>query len=286
MDELLSHADGQILEFRWATDLEIHRFPFWAPCYLINGLLIDTGAPEGVKEYSKFLKNHEITHCVLTHSHEDHAGNAHILNSMEIPVFAHAAAVPLLASGYSYPEYRAITWGSEVLPAQIEPLSKQELTTSDEEYRFSIIPMPGHAPDLIVLLEKNKQWVFVADAVAPKYTQIFNFADPRYPKGAWIQEDIAVIYQSIHNLYQMTQGMVKLQVFTQLGGIQPRSFLRDKLMEIEALHKESHKLRDDGLTEEEILIQMFNRESFVGIHSSGHLSRKNLVKSLLKWSKL
>lgn len=285
MDELLSHANGQILEFRWANDLKIHRFPFWAPCYLINGLLIDTGAPDGVKEFSKFLKNHEISHCVLTHSHEDHAGNAHVLNSMEIPVLAHAVAVPLLAEGYTYPEYRAITWGSQVLPARVEPISKPELSTADEEYTFSIIPMPGHAPDLIALFEKNQQWVFVADAIMPKYTQIFDFADPEYNKGAWIQEDISLIYQSIHNLYEMTEGMEKLQVFTQLAGIQPRSFLREKLIEIEAMHKKSHELLDEGLNEEEIFQQMFKRESFVGINSNGHLSRRNLVKSLLKWSK-
>ncbi|MFW9855284.1 MAG: MBL fold metallo-hydrolase [Candidatus Thorarchaeota archaeon] len=285
MHELLSHASGDILEFRWASDLEIFRFPYWAPCYLIDGLLIDTGAPGGDEEYSRFFRNHEITQCVLTHSHEDHAGNVHILNKLEVPVYAHKDAVPLLTEGFTYPEYRALAWGSEVRPGKVKAIPKEAIKTQEKGYSFSVIPMPGHAPDLIAFLEKNQQWVFVADSVLPKYSQIFDFSDPQYPRGAWIQEDISLIYRSIYNLSKITRGMNRLQIFTQLCGIQSRSFLQTRLEEIEAMHKKAHYLHHNGLTEDEILIRLFKRESFAGINSNGHLSRKNLVKSLLKWPK-
>ncbi|MFW9780521.1 MAG: MBL fold metallo-hydrolase [Candidatus Heimdallarchaeota archaeon] len=283
MHELLSHASGDVLEFRWASDLEIFRFPYWAPCYLIDGLLIDTGAPGGNEEYSRFFRNHEITQCALTHSHEDHAGNVHILNKLEIPVYAHKDAITLLAEGFTYPEYRVLTWGSEVRPGKVKAISKKEIKTQEKGYSFSVIPMPGHASDLIAFLEKNKQWVFVADSVMPKYTQIFDFADPTYASGAWIQEDISLIYRSIRNLLIVTRGMKDLQIFTQLSGIQSRSFLQDRLAEIESMHKQAHHLQHNDLTEDEILIRMFDRESFAGVNSNGHLSRKNLVESLLKW---
>ena len=44
--------------------------------YLVDGLLIDTGASNFVKRYSPLYKSWKIDKVAITHFHEDHAGLA------------------------------------------------------------------------------------------------------------------------------------------------------------------------------------------------------------------
>ncbi len=66
--------------------------------------------------------------------------------------------------------------------------------------------MPGHAPCLLALIEKEQQWAFVGDAVIPKRKMLFggtcNF-----------HEDIHQIYDSTKKLAELTEGMEHLRIF-------------------------------------------------------------------------
>ncbi len=272
---------NEIIEWNWSTEHELLQRPFWTSCYLIDGLLIDTGAPGGITELREFIKSQQdrqkIEKCVLTHAHEDHAGGAHIIKEeLGIPVYASKKSLPILRTGYDYPEYRQITWGSKLLPVEAELLT-EPIVTSSKGYVFEILPMPGHAPDLIALIEKQQQWAFVADAVQPKYKMIFG-------KTSSIQEDISEIYHSIQNLHEFTEGMKNLQIFVSGHGVfRGRETLTTRLTEIDTLHKTAHEFYNQGLEEEQILEKMFNGESIFAALTQGELSRINLVHSLLKW---
>ncbi|MFX1255505.1 MAG: MBL fold metallo-hydrolase, partial [Promethearchaeota archaeon] len=172
-----SYNKNEIIEWNWSTEHELLQRPFWTSCYLVDGLLIDSGAPGGVTELQEFVKSQQdrqkIEKCVLTHAHEDHAGGAHIIKEeFGIPVYASKKSLPILRTGYGYLEYRQITWGPQLLPVEANLLT-EPIVTSSKGYVFEILPMPGHAPDLIALIEKQQQWAFVADAVQPKYKMIF-----------------------------------------------------------------------------------------------------------------
>jgi len=283
------YEKNEIIKWKWASDNELIPTPFYTSCYFIDGILIDSGAPASVDEFKNFIKpltsNYDIK-CILTHSHEDHCGGAHLLQEQfQIPIYAHNKAIPDLKEEYNYPKYRQMTWGKKRLPVEAEEVPNIVVSDS-EKYSFKIFPMPGHAPDQFALIEEDQEWAFVADAVQPTYRMLFG-------ESSDIQEDIKIIYDSIKNLYKKTEGMNNLKIYPSSKGVFiGRHFLKEKLEEIENLHQKVHQKyeelskdyeREDRLMRK-VLRGTLGRESAVGKLTRGDLSKMNLVKSLLRWS--
>lgn len=286
------HCNNEVLEWMWSSDNPLMPYPYWTSCYLVDGFLIDSGAPGGENDLREFVKslNHTqlIEKCFITHTHEDHAGGAHILdNEFGIPIYTSKKAIVLLKKGNTYPEYRQMAWGPKLLPVHAKTIDEPIITKS-KKYKFELLSMEGHAPELVALIEKNQQWAFVADAVQPKYKMIFG-------RNSDIQEDISLIYQSLSKLSEFTDGMDNLLIFSAGNGVlQGREIIIKKMEEIENLHvkvHESHrKLQKEGYSGKKlirkIIKKLFGRESIIGQLTQGDLSRENLIISLLKWEKI
>jgi len=283
------HCNNEILEWQWSSDSELMSKPFFTSCYLIDGLLIDSGPPGGSADLRELVKslNPEdmIEKCFITHSHEDHAGGANLLSTeFGIPIYSSEKAIDILRVGNTYPDYRQIAWGPKMLPVNAIPL-KESITTRSKKYIFKLFPMSGHAPELITLIERNQQWAFVADAVLPKYNMLFG-------GNSDIQEDISKVFQSLQNLYEFTESMSDLLIFSAGNGVlQGRDVLIEKMTEIQEKHSLVHRynkiLKKKGFTEKQIIKKLvkrvFGKESFIGQMTRGDLSRTNLIISLLNW---
>ncbi|TXT60067.1 MAG: hypothetical protein BAJALOKI2v1_140052 [Promethearchaeota archaeon] len=287
---IITHCDEEIIEWQWAMDSELIPTPFFTSVYIIDGLLIDTGAPASASELLDYLKSlpeeNEIEKCLITHIHEDHAGGAYLIQEeLNIPIYASEKAVKYLKKGNEYPQYRKMTWGERLRPVDAMPVGNSIKTTSSN-YKFEIYQMPGHSPDLIVPIEWNEGWVFATDAVQKKYKRIFGH-------NSDIQEDISLIYKSMKKLYNDIRPMKDVKIF--LAGSQKtygRDFLKQKMNEIRDLHHKVHLLcaefKKKGIQEDriskKILKEIFGRESVVGKLTYGDLSNMNLIKSLLEWN--
>ena len=283
------HSNNEIIEWQWASDNELMLYPYWTSSYLVDGLLIDSGAPGGEKDLREFVRslpsNKMIDKCFITHTHEDHAGGAHLLNvEFGIPIYAGENAIEILKRGRTYPDYRQMAWGTKLLPVNAK-VTKGPLITKSKKFTFNLFPMTGHAPELITLIEKQKQWAFVADAVQPKYKMIFG-------GNSDIPEDISLIYRSLQSLYNFTEGMGKLLIFSAGNDIlHGRNFLIKKMNEIQELHSKVHEkykeLRNGGYSEKQIvrkiLKRVFGKESFIAQMTRGALSKTNLIVSLINW---
>jgi glyoxylase-like metal-dependent hydrolase (beta-lactamase superfamily II) len=280
--EIIHHQD--LLEWYWAADNELIPKPFFTSCYLLDGVLIDTGAPKGEKDFRNFvsskLVNNQINKCLITHTHEDHIGGVHVVSEeFQIPVYASIKALPLLetANTYVYAEYRDLYWGSGLHSVKAEPIPTI-IHSESHKYALTVLSVPGHAPEQIALLEPSQEWVFVADAVLPKYQVLFG-----YPCN--IQEDIALIYASIRSIYNATEGMGNLKVFVSGKGVfEGRGYLKARLEEIKSLHTDVHAYKAKGLTPEQILEEIYGGEGLMGIMTNGELSHLNLINSLLRWN--
>ena len=278
------HHNEDLLEWTWAAEDELIPRPFFTSIYLIDDILIDTGAPGGQDEFRDFvnsiLKSQKINQCLITHTHEDHIGSTHVIkDEFHIPTYASPKAVSLLkqASTYPYAEYRQLFWGTGLQSVNTDPFPKN-IHSDSQNYSFIVLPTPGHAPDQVILIECSQEWAFVADAVLPKYKNLFGGT-------CNIQEDIALIYQSIEEIYKFTEGMDELRIFISGKGVfQGREFLHERLTDIWNLRTQVHELNEKGISEEQILEKIFGGESMTGIMTNGELSRLNMIKSLLKWN--
>lgn len=279
--EIETYDDGEIIEWKWSTDNSLLPRPYFASCYFIGGLLIDTGAPASAEELCDFIENQlesKVEKCFITHNHEDHSGGAHLLKSkLQIPIYSGRKTISIIKNGFTYPEYRRFVWG-DALPKTEAEIAVNPLFSSNKRYEFEIFPMPGHCSDLNALIEKKHQIAFVADAVLPKYKMIFG-------KNSTIKEDIKQIYNSIKNLYEFTEGMDKLRIFISGHGVyKGRGFLLEKLNEIKEMHEIVHVLMNKGYIIAEIVNKMFGGEDSVGIFTNGNLSIFNLIQSLMNWA--
>jgi glyoxylase-like metal-dependent hydrolase (beta-lactamase superfamily II) len=279
---------GPILEWCYAADnrfLNLLAKPVWTSCYLIDGLLIDSCAPASVPELKSFLQSQEkdrvLEKCFLTHWHEDHAGGAGMLREVfGIPVYAHGIAIEKIKKGFTYRYYRRWAWGKAQPPADLlPPPSGDTLTTGSGRFVFDIFPLPGHAEGLLGLIEMKQGWAFVGDGVMPRYTMLFG-------PNSGMPEDIREIHQSLKNLLDLTRDLdQELTLF--LAGFgkidKGREFMKKRTAEIESLHARVHEQKARGLTEKRILKEVFGGESVTGRITRGHLSRMNLIQSLLAW---
>ena len=287
--EILYHCNGKIMEWKWSTNSELLPAPFWTSCYLIDGLLIDAAAPGSEDEFRTFIKRlseeEKIEKCVITHSHEDHCGCANMLQSeFNMPIYSSEKAIPLLKKEKNYPDYRKVTWGYPYKPVNAQKIG-EKIKTVTGRYCFDIVEIPGHAEDLIALVEREQEWAFILDGVMPKYTMIFG-------KSTDIPEDIAQIYGSIKKIHDYTEGMDNLLIFTAGRGIfKGREFFAEKMKEIEVLHLQAHEYQKEALarghSEKKIIKfivkKVFGGESFIGKFTREDLSNKNLILSLLEW---
>jgi ribonuclease/clavin/mitogillin len=283
------HCKGEIIEWKWSSDSKLLPAPFWTSCFLIDGLLIDSGAPGGENDLKKFLfsldEEKMARKCVITHSHEDHCGGGAMLQSeFKLPIYTSKKAIPLLKKEKNYPDYRRITWGFPYRTFDAKPIG-HSISTCSNKYCFDIIEIPGHAMEEIALLEKKQEWAFIADGIMPKYTMIFG-------KSTDIPEDIHQIYKSLKKLENLTKKMDKLMIFTAGRGVfKNRMIIKEKIQEIEKLHKMAFKYRkeaeDKSYTDKRMLRyisrKMFRKENFIGQLTRGGLSNQNLIISLLEW---
>ncbi len=287
--KIIYHCNNEVVEWQWASDNEKMPYPYWTSCFLVDGLLIDCGAPGGEKDLKKFLNSlpdeKQIDKCVITHAHEDHAGGANMLqNELNIPIFASKKALEKLRKGNSYPDYRQFAWGEKLLPSNASTLL-EPIETRFRKYKLDIFPMEGHAPELIALIERKQEWAFVADAVQPRYKMLFgNTSD--------IQENIQQIYLALKSLDKFTEGLNNLKLFVAGAGLlEGRKTLKEKIKELEELHLRAHqfykKYKSQDIPEisalRKVLREMFTKEGMIGQLTRGDLSIMNLIKSLLAW---
>jgi glyoxylase-like metal-dependent hydrolase (beta-lactamase superfamily II) len=112
---------------------------FSVSAYLLRDVLVDTGFPGVGDEFERLLSGGRVAGVVLTHWHEDHAGNAEAVARRGIPMAVHGEAIARLRAPRPIRLYRRFTWGS---PA---PLTSP--IVDFDPGPLALIHAPGHSAD-------------------------------------------------------------------------------------------------------------------------------------------
>ena len=246
------------------TEASLLGIPLAYFVYEVDGLLVDTGPYSQRRRILPFLEKHPPRQVVLTHAHEDHCGlAAWVQERFGVPVMVHEAYHEEARADARLPIYRRLAWGAR--PAfHPDPLPEVVVTP---HHRFEVLPSPGHTAHHVVLLERERKWLFTGDFYLG-VSQVVAFED-----------EVAD-----HAVASM-RAMLELEVdtlFTAHAGVitDGRLRFRERLAFLEDLRGKVVDLRARGLSDRQIARRLLPRRKLITLVSAGEWSTRNLVRGL------
>jgi glyoxylase-like metal-dependent hydrolase (beta-lactamase superfamily II) len=138
-------------------------------CYAVADTLVDTGLESQGDSLSAFARSAGVRRALITHHHEDHAGNAQRLSREGVAVLAGAATAALVARDLPITFYQHFLWG-KARPARAQVLG-EEVELGGR--RALLIPAPGHCVDQVAFHVPEEGWLFSGDAFLHEHVKLF-----------------------------------------------------------------------------------------------------------------
>lgn len=232
--------------------------------YATDGLLVDTGPSKLGRELAGFFQSHSIKQAVLTHFHEDHSGNAPLLEKNGVEVHIHPGAVTLCQKSAWLPFYRYLFWGSR---KRFNP-SPLGQTLETEHKVFHVLEVPGHSFDHIALYDPSEGAIFTGDLYVHFKTRVI-----------MKQENITQIMQSLRVLLQHD---FKTLFCGHAGVVQDgRKMVQMKLENLENLQGEVLNLHSKGYSIREINKSIFPKTPSITYVSGKEWASEHIIRSIL-----
>jgi glyoxylase-like metal-dependent hydrolase (beta-lactamase superfamily II) len=229
--------------------------------YLTRDVIVDTGFPHVAADFARFLDVHTVRGVIVTHWHEDHAGNAAVAAARGLPV---AISPPTLAqlggsAAASIRFYRRFVWGiAPPVRATIVPF---------EDDALRVIHTPGHTSDHHVVWDEERGTLFSGDLfLGVKVRATFPDEHPRQLVGTLRR--VAALRPD--RMFDAHRGAVPEPTSALLA---KADWLDETITHIEA------KI-DAGWTDRAIRRDVLGRESAVGLISGGEYSKLTMVRAV------
>ena len=237
--------------------------------YHVDGLLIDTGHPNMRKEVCDTLSDLSVDQMLVTHHHEDHSGNVAAVNQLyDCPVYSSAQCIELMKIPPPISPAQYITWGRYDPYFNFDVLGD---TIETSKYAFQVIPIPGHAEDMVALYEKDQGWLFSADLYVHHRIKFFMRAE---------RMDIQII--SIKKVLELDFDKMFCSHNSQVIS-DPKSLLKKKLAYFEDFYGEVSRLYHQGMNAKQILRAMPSvNDRQIRWLSLGGLSHINMIRSVIR----
>src|SRR5205085_2680482 len=123
--------------------------------HIIRGVMIDCGFHHARRAVADAVKTLGVTAAIVTHAHEDHAGNVELLRSLGIPLSLRDDTTAKLRVQPSIYLYRRAVWGTPpALAGDFVRFTHAEL---------ECIHTPGHSADHQVVFDRQTGTLFSGD---------------------------------------------------------------------------------------------------------------------------
>jgi glyoxylase-like metal-dependent hydrolase (beta-lactamase superfamily II) len=254
--EVIRHGDVQRIRM-WTRRTVAVGYDVSA--YMVRGVLVDTGFRHVVGELERALQELRPRGAVVTHWHEDHAGNAPWLAQTGMPMWMAEYTERKLRERPQVKLYRHIVWGRpRALLGVVTPLDSAPL---------QLIPTPGHSPDHHVVFDEDTATLFSGDLWLGVRVRIMGASENPYEIVRSLERIIAL---RPNRMFDAHRGMVERPVEALDA---KRAWLQDTIDAIE-------RRLDAGAGEREILRDVLGGEEQTAFFSQGEYSRRNLVRSV------
>ncbi len=227
--------------------------------YVIRGVMIDSGFHRVRRELLRAVETYRVRGAIITHWHEDHAGNAQLLANTGIPVLARDDTAGTLRAPPHIRLYRRVCWG--VPPALSAPLATFDASG------LTCLHTPGHSTDHQVVWDPATRTLFSGDLWLGVRARILHASEDPYR----IIESLRVV-QTLQpeRMFDAHRGFVATPVAAIGAKIE---WLSETITTIE------QQMRA-GSSDGEILRRVLGGEELAGYVSGGDYSRLNLVKAV------
>jgi glyoxylase-like metal-dependent hydrolase (beta-lactamase superfamily II) len=228
--------------------------------FLVRDQLIDTGFPGARAAVARLVEERRPRGVIVTHHHEDHAGNVDLLAARGIPVaMARSTEDALRAGEARIGWYRRACWGTpSTLRVPVQP---------HEPGGMELVHTPGHSPDHHVVWDAERQTLFAGDLFLGVKVRV---ARP--------MEDPRALAESARR----AAALRPVHVFDSHRGLLPNGAdaLRAKANWLEATIGAIDDRIARGWTDRMIVRAVLGPEDLVAIVSRGDLSRLNFVRAV------
>jgi glyoxylase-like metal-dependent hydrolase (beta-lactamase superfamily II) len=250
---------GDVLQLHGSTRVS-RLIDYAVSVYVVRGVMIDTSFPYLRGELDAWLASNHVDGALVTHRHEDHAGNIALLAARGIPVGMAAETLASVRSPRPIGMYRRVTWGSAApLPRDPTPFAHSRLT---------LLPTPGHTSDHHAVWDAERETLFCGDLFIGVKVRI---AHPR--------EDVRGTVRSLRAM----AALKPKRVFDAHRGLlaDPVGSLTAKADWMEEMFGQIESHADRGWSVARIRDAVLGREDLTGWASAGDYSRLNFVESVL-----
>jgi len=234
--------------------------------FLIDGVLIDTGAKSLHKFFENFIDEADFDQVILTHHHEDHTGcAAYIEKTKHVPIYINEKSIDVCGKKAEYPFYRKAFWGSRK-PFHANPTSK---TFQSRDATWDVIDTPGHAFDHQSFLNRKTGQLFTGDLFVQVHTKLL-----------LANESIPTIIDSLERV--LTYDFK--EVYCQHAGYvrDGRNSLQRKHDYLLSVQEEVIQFNKEGYTAKEICQRLFPKQYPIIKLSRGEWDSLHIVNSILK----
>lgn len=257
-----------MIEIQRFDDVERIRLASWGSrlsgmdvsAYLIHGVLVDCGFPHARETLGRFLSERPIIGAMLTHYHEDHAGNAELLASRGTPLVMHDATLDRLRDPESIRLYRRVVWGT---PPPLTSALRGFVT----ELPLEFVHTPGHSPDHQIVWDSARATVFSGDLWLGVRATVMHESEDPYR----IVESLrAVLALRPERMFDAHRGPVRDPIGALTAKI---GYLDDTIASIAAKQAA-------GWSDRAILRHVLGGDEPVAIASGGEYSRLSFVRAV------
>lgn len=257
-----------MIEIQRFDDVERIRLASWGSrlagmdvsAYLVRGILVDSGFPRARHDLARLLDERTIAGAMLTHYHEDHAGNADLLAERGVPLVMHPSTLGRLRTHEPLRVYRRLVWGTpRALAAPLSALS------DSASLRF--VHTPGHSEDHQIVWDAERETVFSGDLWLGVRARVMHEDEDPFR----ILESLRIVRAlDPKRMFDAHRGLVHDPIEAIEAKI---GFLEDTIAAVQAEIA-------SGRSDREIVRALFGADETVAFVSRGEYSRANFVRAV------
>jgi glyoxylase-like metal-dependent hydrolase (beta-lactamase superfamily II) len=257
MIEILAHGD--VTQLRMSSRRS-RLAGFSVSAYLVRDVLVDTGFPAIGEELARWLDaTPAVRGAIVTHRHEDHAGNVALLAARALPLAMSAATRAAVRDVGPIGFYRRFTW-QQMTPL---PPTAPELDPAP----LALVATPGHSSDHHAVWDAERETLFAGDLFLGVRVRVAHPGENPRLLAASLRTAAAL---APRRLFDAHRGPVR----------DPVALLTAKADWIdETVHAIERRLAD-GWSDHAVRREVLGREEWAGYVSRGDYSRTNFVRAV------